>query len=152
MDDELTPRFVVDGMLGSLARWLRILGYDTDYANRRDDAELVRLARAENRVLLTRDRGLAGRRGVRALWVESQTLDEQLAQVTAVFPRPSGSGPSRCPVCNTVLVQAAHEEVAHRLPAYVLKRHRHFQQCPGCDRIYWQGSHWRNMQARLKRL
>ena len=54
--DEAT-RFVVDGMLGSLARWQRILGYDTDYVNQRDDPELVRIARAENRVLLTRDRG-----------------------------------------------------------------------------------------------
>ena len=65
MDEEQSPRFVVDGMLGSLARWLRLLGYDADYDNRRDDAELVRLARAENRVLLTRDQELAARRGYR---------------------------------------------------------------------------------------
>ena len=151
MDDEQAVRFVVDGMLGSLARWLRILGYDTDYANRRDDAELVRIARAEDRVLLTRDRELAGRRGVRALWVASQSLDEQLAQVMAAFPRLPGSGPGRCPVCNTVLVQVTRQEVAHRLPVYILKSHRDFQRCPGCDRVYWQGSHWQNMQARLKR-
>ncbi len=76
-------------MLGSLARWLRLLGYDADYDNRRDDAELVRLARAEDRVLLTRDRELAARRGVRTLFVASQVLDEQLDQVTAAFPRPA---------------------------------------------------------------
>ncbi len=149
MDQEQT-RFVVDGMLGSLARWLRILGYDADYANQRDDAELVRIARAENRVLLTRDRELAGRRGVRALLVESQSLDEQLDQVTAAFPVAAGSHSSRCPVCNTTLIQATPEEVADRVPAYVLAHHRHFQRCPGCGRIYWRGSHWRNMQARLK--
>ncbi len=149
MDQEQT-RFVVDGMLGSLARWLRILGYDADYANQRDDAELVRIARAENRVLLTRDRELAGRRGMRALLVESQSLDEQLDQVTAAFPVAAGSRSSRCPVCNTALVQSTPEEVADRVPAYVLTHHHDFQRCPGCGRIYWRGSHWRNMQARLK--
>lgn len=149
--DESPTCFVVDGMLGSLARWLRILGYDTDYANQRDDPELVRIARAESRVLLTRDRELAGRRGVRALLVESQSLDEQLAQVTAAFPLIPATSSSRCPVCNTALVQVAREEVTHQVPAYVFEQHRHFQRCPGCDRIYWRGSHWRNMQARLKR-
>lgn len=149
--DEERLRFVVDGMLGSLARWLRILGYDADYANQRDDAELVRISRAENRVLLTRDRALAGRRGVRALLVESQSLDEQLAQVMAAFLLTASTGAARCPVCNTALVQATREEVANRVPAYVLRRHHYFQRCPGCRRVYWRGSHWQNMQTRLKR-
>ena len=151
MSAERPPRFVVDGMLGSLARWLRILGYDTDYANQRDDNELVRIARAENRVLLTRDRELAARRGVQALLVESQSLDEQLAQVRQAFPLADGKVSARCPVCNTPLVQASREEVADRVPAYVLRHHRHFQRCPGCRRVYWRGSHWQKMQARLKR-
>jgi uncharacterized protein with PIN domain len=151
MDGEESPRFEVDGMLGSLARWLRLLGYDADYDNRRDDAELVRLARAENRVLLTRDRELAARRGVQALFIVSQVLDEQLAQVTAAFPRPEESEPARCPVCNTALVPATPEELADRLPAYVLRKYRDFRRCPGCGRVYWPGSHWRNMQIRLRR-
>ena len=151
MDEEQPARFVIDGMLGSLARWLRLLGYDADYDSRRDDAELVRLARAENRVLLTRDRELAARRGVHALWVASQTLDEQLAQVMAAFPRGPESSPARCPVCNTALIPAPREELAARLPAYVLQKHHDFQRCPGCDRVYWPGSHWQNMQARLQR-
>ena len=151
MDEERPPRFVIDGMLGSLARWLRLLGYDADYDNRRDDAELVRLARAENRVLLTRDRELAARRGVQALLIASQVLDEQLAQVTAAFPRPAGSEPARCPVCNTALVPATPEELADRLPAYVLHKHHDFRCCPGCDRVYWPGSHWQTMQSRLQR-
>jgi hypothetical protein len=147
-----TPaRFVVDGMLGSLARWLRILGYDADYANRRDDAELVRIARAEGRVLLTRDHGLAGRRGVQALLIQSQLLDEQLAEVTFRFPLPPGQRAARCPVCNAALLGATREEVAGRVPAYVLQKHRRFQHCPACRRVYWRGSHWRNMQDRLRK-
>jgi uncharacterized protein with PIN domain len=148
--DESPTRFVVDGMLGSLARWLRLLGYDTDYANQRADPELARVARAENRVLLTRDRGLAARRGVQALLIESQSLDDQLAQVTAAFPLSPGTRPGRCSVCNTLLVEATPQEVAGRVPRYVLRRHREFHRCPGCDRVYWRGSHWRNMQARLR--
>ncbi len=143
-------RFVVDVMLGSLARWLRRMGYDADYANQRDDPELVRIARAENRVLLTRDRELAGHRGARTLLVESQTLDEQLAQVTAAFPLAPGSASGRCSECNSPLVDVAPGEVAHQVPAYVLRHHTRFQRCPGCHRIYWQGSHWKNMQARLE--
>ena len=151
MDEERPPRFVVDGMLGSLARWLRLLGYDADYDNRRDDAELVRLARAEGRVLLTRDQELAARRGVQALFIVSQVLDEQLAQVTAAFPQTVESGPARCSVCNTVLVPATPEDLADRLPAYVLHKHRDFRRCPGCGRVYWPGSHWQTMRARLQR-
>jgi uncharacterized protein with PIN domain len=144
------PRFVIDGMLGSLARWLRMLGYDADYANQRDDNELVRIARAQGRILLTRDRELASRRGIRALLIESQSLDEQLAQVGESFPLDEEFALGRCSVCNTVLVKASREEVSDQLPAYILKKHEHFQRCLGCGRIYWRGSHWRNMQARLK--
>ncbi|GAB4539115.1 MAG: hypothetical protein Kow0063_27660 [Anaerolineae bacterium] len=149
--DDSPARFVVDGMLGSLARWLRLLGYDTDYANQRDDPELVRIARAENRVLLTRDRELAGRRGVQALLIESQSLDDQLAQVMEAFPPPLEAQPGRCSVCNTPLVETTPDEVAHRVPRYVLRRHRQFMRCPGCERVYWRGSHWQAIQARLGR-
>ena len=150
MGDGQPVRFVVDVMLGSLARWLRRMGYDADYANQREYPELVRIARAENRVLLTRDRELAGHRGVRALLVASQTLDEQLAQVTTAFPLAPGSASGRCSECNSLLVKVAPEEVAHRVPAYVLRHHTRFQRCPGCQRIYWQGSHWKSMQVRLE--
>jgi uncharacterized protein with PIN domain len=141
-------RFVVDGMLGSLARWLRRLGYDADYANQRGDAELVRVARAEDRVLLTRDQQLAGRRGIRALLVESQSLDEQLTQVKSAFPLPPGS-PGRCSECNAPLESATPDEVAGRVPAYVHRQHSRFHRCPGCGRIYWPGSHWKAIQARI---
>jgi len=157
MSQDAPVRFVVDGMLGSLARWLRRMGYDTDYVNQRTDAELARIARAENRVLLTRDRELAGRRGLRALLVQSQTLDEQLAQVTAAFPPAPGSPPpamgsqpARCSECNTPLVEALPEEVADQVPPYVLHTQHHFRRCPGCRRVYWTGTHWPAIQARLK--
>jgi uncharacterized protein with PIN domain len=80
MDDE-PIRLLVDGMLGTLAKWLRLLGYDTAYDNVASDAELARQARAEGRVLLTRDRELSKRRGLRTLLIESQVLEEQVREV-----------------------------------------------------------------------
>lgn len=144
-------RFVVDVMLGSLVRWLRRLGYDTDYRNYRDDPELVRVARAENRVLLTRDRDLSEWRGVSVLLIESLVLDKQLAQVTGAFPLPA-SASSRCSECNTLLLAASPEEVKGLVPCYIYETHEQFQCCPGCERIYWPGSHWRSIQAKLKQL
>lgn len=151
MDDATVVRFVADGMLGSLARWLRRLGYDTDYANDRDDNTLVRIARADGRVLLTRDRGLAGRRNLRVLLIESQTLDEQLRQVRRAYPLPPVLRPPRCSECNTPLLSASPEEVAGRVPPYVERTYAHFHVCEGCGRIYWPGSHREHMAARLDR-
>jgi uncharacterized protein with PIN domain len=153
MDDEpAAVRFVVDVMLGRLAHWLRRLGYDTDYANDHDDATLARIARAESRVLLTRDRALAARRGLRALLIDSQVLDEQLAQVRAAFPLPPAlrsARCSRCSECNGLLVPATRAEVAGRVPPYVLRTYAHFQVCPGCGRVYWPGSHRAGIESRL---
>lgn len=148
--DRPPVRFVVDVMLGNLARWLRRLGYDTDYVANRSDAELVRIARAEQRVLLTRDRPLTERRGLRALWIASQSLDEQLSQVTAAFPLVPGRHHPRCAECNSPLLSAEPAEVADRVPAYVLQQYQHFQRCPGCGRVYWPGSHWLGIQNRLR--
>ena len=146
------PRFVVDVMLGSLARWLRRLGYDTDYVNQRDDPELARVARAEQRVLLTRDRELADRRGVRSLLIESTELRDQLAQVVSAFPLPDGEDQQRCSLCNTLLVTPAHEEVQAEVPPYVYRHHRRFRRCPTCGRVYWQGTHWKKMEDQLRRM
>ncbi|MGC8880297.1 MAG: Mut7-C RNAse domain-containing protein [Anaerolineae bacterium] len=152
MEEDTSVRFVVDVMLGSLARWLRRLGYDTDYANDRDDRELVRIARAEGRILLTRDSTLAARRGISAMLIESQVLDEQLAQVVHAFPLPQGMSLPRCSECNTPLQNVSPDEVMDCVPAYVYRTHKHFRRCPGCGRIYWPGSHWERIDRRLQRM
>jgi len=152
MQEGTSVRFVVDVMLGSLARWLRRLGYDTDYANDRDDRELVRIARAEGRILLTRDNALAARRGISAFLIESQVLDEQLMQVVHAFPLPQGMPLPRCSECNTPLQNVSPDEVRDCVPAYVYRTHKHFRRCPGCGRIYWPGSHWERIGRRLRRM
>jgi uncharacterized protein with PIN domain len=136
-------------MLGTLAKWLRILGYDTRFDPALDDHQLVRLARAESRVLLTRDRELARRRGMRALLISSEHLDDQIRQVLkdlGLGPNRSWvDGPSRCPVCNERLETMDLEAARARVPAHVAQTHKEFKHCPACQRVYWRGTHWQRM-------
>jgi len=145
-------KLLADGMLGRLARWLRILGYDTAYDPALTDLELVRRARAEGRVLLTRDRQLAARRGVSSLLVESEQVEAQLIQVMEALHLSAERSFSRCPVCNTPLKEVSPQEVQDRVPPYILRTQRVFRRCPHCHRLYWRGSHWEHMNQRLKTL
>lgn len=136
-------------MLGTLSKWLRILGYDTLYDPALDDDRLVRIARAENRVLLTRDQKLAGRRGVQVLLVADETLEDQIRQVLSDLQLVPDQRFSRCPVCNGALEMADRDVVRDRVPSYVAQTHRVFRHCPGCGRIYWRGTHWQRMEQNL---
>jgi uncharacterized protein with PIN domain len=139
-------------MLGRLAKWLRLLGYDTAYENDATDHELARRARAEGRVLLTRDRELATRRGLESLLVQSEQLEEQMEEVQQALGPPPDLSLSRCSVCNIVLDDMSPDEAADRVPPYVLKSHTEFRHCPGCGRVYWSGSHVQAMNEQLKDL
>ena len=139
-------------MLGTLAKWLRILGYDTRYDPALDDHQLARLARAEDRVLLTRDHELARRRGLRSLLIASQTLDDQLLQVVTDLELDPDRSFSRCPVCNEALERLEYDQARARVPAYVARTQRSFKVCPVCQRVYWRGTHWQRMDRRLARL
>jgi len=136
-------------MLGRLAKWLRVLGYDTTYFPHLDDDQLVRLARAEGRLLLTRDRGLAQRRGLQCLLIESDHLEEQLGQVLAEPTLTEEHSFSRCPVCNTPLQKVKKPELEGRVPPHIFRTHKDFSLCPNCDKIYWPGTHWARMQEKL---
>jgi hypothetical protein len=146
------PRFVADSMLGTLAKWLRILGYDTTYDTQLDDNQLVRLARAEGRILLTRDTGLLKRKGLSRLFIESEVLEEQLAQVLQAFGLDAGNPFSRCPVCNTVLEDVPKYEAWGQVPPFVFQTQEKFSLCAECNQFYWRGTHWRSMRERMERL
>ncbi len=125
---------------------------DTAHLGDGDELAVLRLARAEGRLALTRNRALAARRGLHALLIKSEVLEEQLRQVLAeVGPAPNASL-ARCPVCNQALVQAAPELVVERLPEYVQRTHVRFSWCAPCDRLYWPGSHYERMQALVTEL
>jgi uncharacterized protein with PIN domain len=148
MDDQ-PFKLLADGMLGTLAKWLRLLGYDTAYDNAADDHALARRARAEGRVLLTRDRELANRRGLHTLLIESEDLDEQVQQVQEALGPPPDPALSRCAVCNTALERVSPEDIASRVPPYVVRTQTDFRRCPGCGRVYWPGTHVDRMQERM---
>ncbi|MCS7178265.1 MAG: Mut7-C RNAse domain-containing protein [Anaerolineae bacterium] len=143
-------RLLADGMLGRLARWLRLLGYDTAYENHADDLELARRARAEGRILLTRDRALAARRGLRSLLIESEHVQEQVRQVVETLGPPPHPALSRCSLCNVPLEPATPRQVADRVPPYVLQTQRRFGVCPACRRVYWAGTHLQHMRRYLR--
>jgi len=149
---EATPRLLADAMLGRLARWLRLLGYDTAYWRDGSDEALIRQARAEDRLILTRDHQLAGRRGVRALLVAAETLDAQIAEVrTALAPLGSAPQPfTRCPECNGSLANLPRPAARDLVPPYVWHTQLEFRRCPDCGRVYWKGTHWPAMAARLE--
>ena len=150
MTATLPPRLLADGMLGRLARWLRMMGYDTAYDNRADDHELAHRSRLEGRILLTRDWELACRKGLTTVFIKSQMLDEQVRQVVAQIGAPPESPLQRCSVCNTPLEAAAAGQVTDRVPPYVLKAQQVFRICPGCGRVYWAGTHRDRILEQLK--
>ena len=147
------PELLADAMLGKLARWLRLLGYDVRYSQD-DDAAIAHVARAEGRILLTRDRQLSARRGLRTVLVQSVRLTDQLAQVVEAVGRLPAGTPRRCMACNAVLVAITVEAARSGVPAYVAETvgsssDRPFHQCPECGKIYWKGTHWQGIEDRL---
>ena len=151
MTEPETPRFVADAMVGRLARWLRVLGFDVLYDSSLDDHQLVALARREGRVLLTRDVPLAsGTNGPERLLIESGDFREQLVEVVGVYRLDPWRGLfSRCIDCNTPLEPALREEVQHRVPPYIFSTKARFMRCERCGKILWEGTHRNHMRQVL---
>jgi uncharacterized protein len=141
------PKFVLDVHLGRLAAYLRMLGFDALYDNAANDAELAQISVLEQRILLTRDRGLLKRSAVtHGYWVRHTGGRQQAAEVIGRFDLSRRLQPfTRCMICNSVLREAATEEVRPLVPARAAE-HDQFLRCPGCGRIFWKGSHYRRMQ------
>jgi uncharacterized protein with PIN domain len=142
-------------MLGRLAKWLRLLGIDTVYAGRLSDHQIAAIARAEGRVVLTRDREMTRRKGIRSLYVDSQVLDEQLVQIVGELglslEGESERRPARCSVCNQPLVRVSRDEARSQVPPYVWQTQSLFHRCPKCERIFWPGTHWEHIQETIER-
>jgi uncharacterized protein with PIN domain len=146
-------RFLADVMLGRLAKWLRIIGYDTLYFRDMDDRELIRRALEDDRILLTRDRELSRRDGFRVLLIADENLEPQLAQVLREMDlRPRMGRSIRCPLCNRALGDVPRDAVRDMVPRYVWDTYRDFSRCPGCGKIFWKGTHWDSIRRRLQRV
>lgn len=144
------PRFAADEMLGSLARWLRLMGYNTTYAKDVEDSKILEIAMEENRYLLTRDKELSQRIGEQGLYVECDVLDEQLRQVSARFQLEPDPDRARCTVCNGELRTVTKQEAVGHVPEGALENNPIFYVCTGCGKYYWRGSHWKNITKRLE--
>jgi uncharacterized protein with PIN domain len=146
-------KFAVDRMLGKLAKWLRVLGHDAIYGEHLSGPGLIRVARAENRLILTRDRGLKKKQPQDYLFIESDHYREQVRQVIrACGLKPLDHAFTRCLECNLVLEPRSKAEVEKRVPPYVFVTQEHFSWCPKCRRVFWPGTHHQKMLEELKQL
>ncbi|MEW5958328.1 MAG: Mut7-C RNAse domain-containing protein [Chloroflexota bacterium] len=141
-------RFVLDVHLGQLAVYLRMLGFDTLYRNDYDDEELARISSAEGRILLTRDRGLLKRSIVtHGYCLRTTQPRRQVVEIIRRFDLHRSIEPfRRCLHCNRVLEPVAKAEIVDRLSPRTRDYYDEFRRCPGCDRLYWPGSHFQRMQ------
>lgn len=148
-DSEL--RFIADVMVGKLARWLRVLGVDVAYSNTYEDDEIIRIARDETRIVLTRDGGLASRsEDVRCVLIESDSYKQQVGQVIREFSLKNFKVFSRCLECNVLLEEVDKETVFERVPPYVYLTQERFAVCPACKRVFWHGTHADEMLKRIR--
>ena len=142
------PRFVADAHLGRLARYLRLLGFDTLYGNDPGDLALAALAVDEHRILLSRDRGLLMRREItHGCYIRGGRPLEQLRHVVERCDLRRLVRPfSRCMKCNAPLQPVAKSEVAAKLPPATRAHYHEFWQCSGCGQVYWKGGHYARLQ------
>ena len=147
-------KFAADFMLGTLAKWLILLGHDVAYFPRIEDGDLVRIARDQGRTILTCDRRLVQRRDARDhVLIRSQDLAAQIRQVVGerrlrlrkdrLF--------RRCVKCNRATRAVPRPSVRLEVPPYVYRKHRRFSRCPGCRRIFWRATHVSRMLERLSK-
>jgi len=151
------PKFIADCNVGKLARWLRLMGYDTRFFNGGSDSQLVTMAQAEGRVILTRDTRIMKRRVItsgrlKAILIQNDEPELQMRQVIDDLDLDGQFRPfTICLECNQVLVERNKDEVKDLVPPYVYQTQSQFMQCPACHRIYWRGTHWQAMTERLKK-
>jgi len=150
-------KFLADGMLGKLTRWLRMLGHDVVYSVQFSDDELLELAKKEVRTLLTKDFELYKRaigRGLDAFYVEGKSETDQLAEVAKRYGLQLSidMNKSNCPLCNAPLQTALKDELMSKIEKNTYKFYDKFWRCSNCAQIYWQGAHWKQITKTLTQL
>jgi uncharacterized protein with PIN domain len=149
-DSSEIKKFAADRMLGRLAKWLRVLGQDVIYGDHLGGYGLIRAARSEGRLILTRDRTLRQKQPPEFLFIESDHYREQLEQVVRECGlQMSGKLFTRCLECNSELSPAHKESIEKLVPPYVFATQQDFFSCPKCRRIYWPATHHQKMVQEL---
>ena len=150
-------RFLVDGMLGGLARWLRILGHEVRYDASAKDNDLLAIADDDNLVLLTRDQELYQRavaKKIVSALVVGETEDERLAQMASSFGvrLETNMAETKCPECGASLMEKPKSDLTGEVPNESLKLYTQFWKCSNqnCRKVYWVGSHWKHIRQTLE--
>lgn len=149
-------KLLCDHMLGSLAKWLRIFGFDTVYPDTTTNDDCVlQIAHREKRLLLSRDKELlirAKKTHIPVLEIHTTNLTEQLQQVLKEIPIEEKKILSRCTVCNTPLLSVKKEGIKEKIPEKVFQTRNVFWVCPACSKYYWMGTHYENMREKINNL
>ena len=151
----METRFIADNNVGKLARWLRLMGYDTLLLRQKDVSQMIKAALNEGRVILTKDgefmkRRLVTKGRLRAIHIKEDEVERQVRKVLAALSLDSHFKPfSRCLECNLTLIARDKEEVKGLVPGHVFESQTTYTQCPACHRIYWPGTHWQAMVRKL---
>ena len=153
-----SPSFLVDAMLGNIARKLRIFGYDTLYLKDTSDTSILGIAMREKRILLTRDKELFRRvikEGIKGMLLEQYDEIGNIAYILSKCGIPRlcfDTGVARCSNCNVILTFRKAVDVAGFLPLNIVKNNPNFFQCMNCCRIYWEGKHVSCLRLLAKRI
>lgn len=148
-------RFIADRMLGKLGKWLRILGYDTIYFNGDDIEKLKKLAIDEGRIILTRNKKIIfNELKGKIVWIEEDNPYLQLKELIlkGLISSSEKNLFSRCLICNKELESISKSEIKGMVPDYIYMYHKEFFICPQCKRVYWPGTHLKNMKIKLEEL
>ena len=147
-------KLLCDRMLGSLAKWLRIFGFDTYYAKEGvEDQKLIEIAKEEKRILITRDKELiydAKRENLKVIDIKSRDLGEQLQKTLTKIKIDPKKYLTRCLVCNSLIEEIEKEKVRNKVPGQVFENNDKFWFCKKCEKIYWNGTHYENMLSKIK--
>jgi uncharacterized protein with PIN domain len=141
-------------MLGSLNRWLRICGYQTEFYKDVSDQELITKAKEKDLILLTKDRTLfrkATKKNVRAFIVTGKNDEEKIASVAKEYRLTLDPKTARCTICGSKLYRVLKESVKDVVPLGSIDIYNEYWRCNGCDKVYWRGSHWKRIEEKVSK-
>jgi len=149
-------KFLCDQMLGTLAKWLRIYGFDTYFVNSEmDDTKLLEITKKENRILITRDKNLiqsARRENLKTIEIKTTDINEQISTVLGDIKIDKTKILSRCILCNTEVDEIKKEDIKGKIPERVFNNNEKFWFCKKCNKIYWKGTHYEKMFEKINNL
>lgn len=149
-------KFIIDTNVGKLAKWLRMMGYDTLLFNEQDDGKMVKIALSQARLIITRDSEFMKRRAitkgrVKAFLVTEDKPELQMQTVINALQLEKECKPfTRCLECNSQLTNRERGEIKPAVPPRVFEMQDQYMECPSCHRIFWRGTHWQSMNNKLR--